>query len=175
MQNKSQVSDTSLHSGQASPQNFSRRFDEAHSFRMPPIRHLKKMLDELEVKLDARKCLQDNGRHRYARRIPVERGFLNFLKSLQNLIDDYLSPASSASKPLVNTVEADSKSHGPSDQSTVRIQLKLSPALVRVLQTAKQEQVKASDLVESVMWNSPRIQDTAQLAGIRRPRRKPAA
>ena len=175
MQNQSQVSGRALQSGQASPQNLSRRFDEAHTLRMPPIRHLKKMLDELEVKLDARKCLQDNGRHRYARRIPVERGFLDFLKSLQDLIDDYLLPSEPAPESSVNTAEAASKSQGRSNQSSVRIQLKLSPALVRVLQTVKREQVKASDLVESVMWNSPRIQNTAQLAGIRRPQREPTA
>lgn len=59
---------------------------------------------------------------------------------------------------------------------TIRVQLKLSPGLIRVLQTVRQEDFRASELVEEILWDSVRVRDTARLAGIPCPkRRRPAA
>lgn len=151
------------------------RVAETRSVRMPHIQCLRKMLDELEIKLDARECLEHNGRLRYARRVPVEQDVGKILQSLQDLIDCYQHQPDTSVATSIADAQTDSDSRRSGKQSAVRIQLKLSPALVRVLQTVRKEQVKASDLVESVMWSSPRVQDTAQLAGIRCPRRAPAA
>ena len=142
---------------------------------MPHIQHLRKMLDELEIKLDARKCLEHNEQHRYARRIPVERDLRKILQSLQDLIDSYQVKSDAPVAASIGHLSTDSEVKRLEEQSTVRIQLKLSTALVRVLQTVRNEHVKASELVESVLWSSPRVQDTAQLAGIRCPRQAPAA
>lgn len=126
------------------------------------------MLNELELKLDAQTCLMEHGRQRYARRIPVERDLDEILQSLQDLIDNCSVPA-----PVQSDCSESASAANP--ESPVRIQLKLSPALVRVLQTVRKQGVKASSLVESVLCNSDRVQDTARLAGIRVPRRTPAA
>ncbi len=142
---------------------------------MSHIQHLRKMLDELEIKLDAQRCLQRNGRHRYARRIPVDQNVNKILQSLQDLVDSYLTKPVSPIAAKIGGHERQSQSEQPRDRSTIRIQLKLSPALVRVLQTVRQERVKASELVESVLWSSSRVQDTARLAGIRQPGQAPAA
>lgn len=136
--------------------------------RMPPIARLRAMLNELELKLDAQRCLTEHGRHRYARRIPVERDLDEILQSLQDLIDGCGEPA---------LAQSDHSEAAPvvDPEAPVRIQLKLSPALVRVLQTVRKQGMRASNLVESVLCSSDRIQDTAKLAGIRVPHRTPAA
>jgi len=133
------------------------------------------MLDELELKLDAQTCLEENGRERYARRIPVERDFSEFLQSLQDLVESYQDKPESSVVATIGSQQPASKPETAGDQSTVRIQLKLSPSLVRVLQAVRREQVRASEFVESVLWASPRVQDTARLAGIRSPAQIPAA
>ena len=149
--------------------------EQGRSLRMSHIQNLRKMLDELEIKLDAQMCLQRNGRHRYANRIPVDKNAGEILESLQDLIDSYLAKPVSPIAATIGDHDHQSSSEQRRDRSTIRIQLKLSPALVRVLQTVRQERVKASELVESVLWSSPRVQDTAQLAGIRQPGQAPAA
>jgi len=55
---------------------------------------------------------------------------------------------------------------------TIRVQLKLSPALIRVLQTVRQEDFRASELVEEILWDSARVRDAARLVGIPCPRRR---
>ena len=55
---------------------------------------------------------------------------------------------------------------------TIRVQLKLSPAVIRVLQTVRQEDFRASKLVEEILWDSARVRDTAGLVGIPCPRRR---
>ena len=149
--------------------------EQSGSVRMPPIRHLRMMLDELELKLEAQMCLEEHGQERYARRIPVERDFSEFLQSLQDLVDNYQDKPESSVVASIGNQRQVSKPDAPRDQSTIRIQLKLSPSLVRVLQAVRSEQVKASELVESVLWSSTRVQDTARLAGIRSPVQVPAA
>ncbi|MEO2031116.1 MAG: hypothetical protein ABGZ35_03420 [Planctomycetaceae bacterium] len=145
------------------------------ALRMSHIQQLRKMLDELEIKLDAQMCLQHNGRHRYARRIPVDQSAGEILRSLRDLVDSHLARPVSPIAATIGNHQRRGESDQRRDRSTVRIQLKLSPALVRVLQTVRQERVKASELVESVLWSSPRVQDTALLAGIRPPGQAPAA
>lgn len=145
------------------------------SLRLPHIQYLRKMLDELEIKLDARSCLEHNGRQRYARRIPVEKNAAEILQSLQDLIDSFLPEPVAPIAATIGNHDRRSQSSAQRDHSTVRIQLKLSPALVRVLQTVRKERVRASELVESVLWSSPRVQDTARLAGIAQPGQAPAA
>ena len=54
----------------------------------------------------------------------------------------------------------------------IRVQLKLSPALIRVLQTVRQEDFRASELVEEILWDSARVRDAAHLVGIPCPRRR---
>jgi hypothetical protein len=152
-----------------------RKAKQSGTVRMPPIRHLRMMLDELEVKLDAQICLEENGRERYARRIPVERDFSEFLQSLQDLVDGYQDKPEPSVVASIGNQRQVSKPDAPRDQATVRIQLKLSPSLVRVLQAVRREQVRASELVESVLWDSTRVQDTARLAGIQSPVQAPAA
>lgn len=143
--------------------------------RMPPIRHLRMMLDELEIKLDAQMCLEEHGRERYARRIPVERDFNELLQAVQDLVDSYEDKPESSVGESISQDRQVSKSDAPSDETAVRVQLKLSPPLVRVLQAVRREQAKASELVESVLWDSLRVQDIARLAGIQSPVQAPAA
>ncbi len=137
------------------------------------IREVRDLLDDLEVLLEARSCLQDSGRQESARRIPLQRELKDVLRSVEALIESCQDGSESGSFDDDCTVltTADERK----DRSSVRIQLKLSPDLVRVLQTVRRAHVKASELVETVLWESPRIRDTARLAGIRRPRRAPAA
>lgn len=142
---------------------------ESQPLRMSHLRQLRIMLDELEVKLDARNCLHRNGRERYARRIQVEDEFNEFLQSVNDLVASHLGSAETTGGTVVPT------SSTTTDDGFVRIQLKLSHALVKVLQVVRQEHVKASTLVEEVLWSSPRVRDTARLAGILQPKRKPAA
>ena len=97
------------------------------------------------------------------------------LEALQDLVESCLINTDSPVAGSINDPSDAPKSGRQENQTRVRIQLKLSPALVRVLQTVRKEQVKASELVESVLWSSTRVQDTAQLAGIRRPGQAPAA
>ena len=175
MQNQSQVAAGVRFDKPRQSRVDDRKTAEARSLRMPHIQHLRKMLDELEIKLDAQMCLEVNGRHRYARRIPVEQNVDQILQSLQDLVDSYLRKSDSEIAASIGDHGSNSKSGRHSDGSAIRIQLKLSPALVRVLQTVRQEHVKASELVESVLWSSARVQDTARLAGIHRPRQSPAA
>ena len=175
MPNQSQVTLSSPRCNHKSPEIRTAAVKETPALRMPPIRHLRKMLDELEIKLDARRCLEHNNRHRYARRIPVERDLQKILQSLQDLIDSYQVRSTKPVATSAGGLCADSEVEDPGTQSAVRIQLKLSDALVGVLQTLGNEHVKVSDLVESVLWSSPCVQDTARLAGIRCPLRAPAA
>ena len=149
--------------------------EQSGSVRIPPIRHLRMMLDELEIKLDAQMCLEENGRKRYARRIPVEQDFSEFLQSLQDLVDSYQDKPESSVDESISNQRQISKPDAPRDQATVRVQLKLTPPLVRVLQAVRREQAKASELVESVLWDSLRVQDIARLAGIQSPIQAPAA
>lgn len=147
--------------------------------RMGHLQQLRSMLDELAVKLDARDCLERNNRHRYAARIQVEVEFMRFLDSMQDLVTSHVAP--STGNTGVEEAVAGKVSESASDyeaatsSDAVRIQLKLTPALVRVLQAVRQENVKASQLVEEVLWESRRVQDTAELAGIQRPVQLPAA
>lgn len=147
--------------------------------RMGHLQQLRIMLDELAVKLDARDCLERNNRHRYAARIQVESEFTKFLESMQDLVSSYLSSTggvvSSESSVPRSISDISPVPAAASKDGSVRIQLKLSPALVRVLQAVRQENVKASQFVEEVLWEAPRVQDTARLAGIQRPVRLPAA
>ncbi len=147
--------------------------------RMGHLQQLRIMLDELAVKLDARDCLERNNRHRYAARIQVESEFTKFLESMQDLVSSHLGSAggiaSSESSVAGSVSDVSQVPVAASKDGSVRIQLKLSPALVRVLQAVRQENVKASQFVEEVLWEAPRVQDTASLAGIQRPVRLPAA
>jgi len=137
------------------------------------------MLDELELRLDARVCLQQHGRDRYAGRIRVEDELNEFLQSVNDLIAGHLPqtkrPASPEESPVAGAVIPVSAAQPEASAGLVRIQLKLSPSLVRVLQAVRQQDVRASDLVEEVLWSSPRIRDTARLAGINQPEQVPAA
>ena len=142
---------------------------------MPPIRHLRMMLDELEIKLDAQMCLEEHGRERYARRIPVERDFNELLQAVQDLVDSYQNKPEPSVNESTSKHSQVSNSDATSDETAVRVQLKLSPPLVRVLQAVRREQAKASELVESVLWDSLRVQDIARLAGIQSPVQAPAA
>ena len=151
------------------------RAEQSVSVRMPPIRHLRMMLDELEIKLDAQMCLEENGRQRYAQRIPVERDFNALLQAVQDLVDSYQDKPELSMVESISNQRQVSRSDAPRDQTTVRVQLKLSPPLVRVLQAVRHEQAKASELVESVLWDSLRVQDIAHLAGIQSPVQAPAA
>ena len=164
---------SSVEQSRLSPKRW--KAEQSGSVRMPPIRHLRMMLDELEIKLDAQMCLEEHGRQRYARRIPVERDFKELLQAVQDLVDSYQDKPESSVVESISNQRQVSRSDAPRDQTTVRVQLKLSPPLVRVLQAVRHEQAKASELVESVLWDSLRVQDIARLAGIQSPVQAPAA
>ena len=145
---------------------------------MSHLRRLRSMLDELELRLDARVCLQQHGRDRYASRIRVDDEFNEFLQSVNDLIAGHLAQTKlpgPEESPVAGAVIPASQVPSEASSGLVRIQLKLSPSLVRVLQAVRQQHVRASDLVEEVLWSSPRIRDTARLAGINQPSQIPAA
>jgi hypothetical protein len=149
--------------------------DRKSPLRMEHLQQLRMMLDELAVKLDARDCLENNRRHRYAARIQVESELMKFLDSMQDLVASHFGKSDEPAVTDESVAGTIPKASAASKTTAIRIQLKLSPALVRVLQAVRQENVKASELVEEVLWQAPRIQDIAQLAGIQRPVRAPAA
>lgn len=144
--------------------------------RVPAVSQIRQMLDELEHRIDDRFCVESDGED--GSEATLEQDLNELLQAVQELIaschHSQCEPVDERSS-VDQSAETQSRQTKAGPQSVVRIQLKLSPDLVRVLQTVRQHRVKASELVETVLWNSPRVRDTARLAGIRRPRRRKSA
>lgn len=141
--------------------------------RVPAISQLHRMLDHLETRLEPRVRQQDGGSGSGSDLTSLQEDLDQLLKAVQELVAGVVDRADegNAETDAVSAPEPPVRAR----RSAIRIQLKLSPDLVRVLQTVREAHVRASDLVESVLWESPRVRDTARLVGIPRPPRKRTA
>ncbi len=149
---------------------------------MSHLRQLRMMIDELILKADARDCLLQQGRDRYADRIRCDRDFQQLLSSLQDYIESHgTAPATAAKSQATATPSANaggstvikttvgriaSRSRNYRRRDRVRIQLKVSRPLAQILETLQKSQVRPGETVEEILWESQRMKDLASLVGV---------
>ena len=137
-------------------------------FRMSHLRRLRAMIDELIIKVDAKECLTEHGRNRFASRIETDTAIQEMLESLNDYVQAHLAGPQPTSTPSIDSGQVRVKS-APGNCETVRVQMKMSVALLKTLRAMRTDQRNASHLVENILWDCQTIQDAARLKGISLP------
>ena len=143
---------------------------------MSHLLRLRAMIDELIIKVDAKECLTEHGRTRYASRIETDAAIQEMLESLDDYVQAHMSGSERTVAQSIDSRRVQEKAS--SDLSEiVRVQMKMSVSLLKTLRAMRTHQRNASELVERILWDSQPIQDAARLKGIPHPCRNesPAA
>lgn len=133
---------------------------QTRPFRLSHLQRLRSLIDALILKVDARECLEQNGRERYASRIQCDDDYRELLSS----VEDWLTSHKSESSDLA-------LEQTPSRQAEdVRVRLRLTRRLAQILMTLQASGLSTSQHIEALLWESGQIKDAASLMNISRPK-----